>query len=203
MPKRNNLTISKRTVDGLSAAEDTVFWDHELPGFGVRVYPTGRKVYVVQSRGPGGRSASPWAGMAISRPNRRAARRQASSTASSGARIRSPTASARAHCGRSGGALHGGACGGELQCAHRRDLPGIARQPYPAGIGRAGDRSGRAGACRGTALRASRYAPRGEPGAHGFSPRCSPWPRRGAWPRRAATRAASWSSTGSIRASGS
>ena len=33
MPKRNDLTISKRTVDGLSAAEDTVFWDHDLPGF--------------------------------------------------------------------------------------------------------------------------------------------------------------------------
>ena len=54
MPKRNDLTISKRTVDGLSAAEDAVFWDHDLPGFGVRVYPTRRKVYVVQSRGPGG-----------------------------------------------------------------------------------------------------------------------------------------------------
>ena len=37
-----------------------------------------------------GRNASPWAGMAISRPNRRAARRLASSTVSSGARIRSP-----------------------------------------------------------------------------------------------------------------
>ena len=33
MPKRNNLTISKRTVDGLSAVEDTVFWDHDMPGF--------------------------------------------------------------------------------------------------------------------------------------------------------------------------
>ena len=54
MPKRNDLTISKRTVDGLSAAEDAVFWDHDLPGFWVRVYPTRRKVYVVQSRGPGG-----------------------------------------------------------------------------------------------------------------------------------------------------
>ena len=55
MPKRNDLTISKRTVDMLSVeGKDAVFWDHDLPGFGVRVYPTGRKVYVVQSRGPGG-----------------------------------------------------------------------------------------------------------------------------------------------------
>ena len=31
-----------------------MFWDRDLPGFGVRVYTTGRKVYVVQTRGPGG-----------------------------------------------------------------------------------------------------------------------------------------------------
>ena len=55
MPKRNDLIISKRTVDGLVVeAADAVFWDRELPGFGVRVYPSGRKVYVVQSRGPAG-----------------------------------------------------------------------------------------------------------------------------------------------------
>ena len=30
--------------------KDTVVWDRDLPGFGVRVYPSGRKVYVVQSR---------------------------------------------------------------------------------------------------------------------------------------------------------
>ena len=55
MPKTNDLTISKRTVDLLSVeGKDTVFWDHDLSGFGVRVYPSGRKVYVVQSRGPGG-----------------------------------------------------------------------------------------------------------------------------------------------------
>ena len=55
MPKRNDLTISKRTVDLLSVErKDAVFWDHDLPGFGVRVYPSGRKVYVVQSRGPSG-----------------------------------------------------------------------------------------------------------------------------------------------------
>ena len=55
MPKRSELTISKRTVDGLFVeGKEAVFWDRELPGFGVRVYPSGRKIYVVQSRGPGG-----------------------------------------------------------------------------------------------------------------------------------------------------
>ena len=47
-------TLSNRTVERLKAEKDTVFWDRELTGFGVRVYPTGGKVYVVQARGPGG-----------------------------------------------------------------------------------------------------------------------------------------------------
>ena len=55
MPRRAELTISKRTVDGLAVeGKDAVFWDRELAGFGVRVYPSGRKIYVVQSRGPRG-----------------------------------------------------------------------------------------------------------------------------------------------------
>ena len=55
MPRRSGLRITKRAVDALTVeAGDAVFWDQALPGFGVRVHATGRKVYVVQSRGPTG-----------------------------------------------------------------------------------------------------------------------------------------------------
>ncbi len=41
-------------VDALEVTRDTVFWDRKLAGFGVRAYPTGGRVYVVQTRGPEG-----------------------------------------------------------------------------------------------------------------------------------------------------
>ena len=43
--------ITKRTVDALKAHErERVVWDDDLKGFGVRVHPTGRKVYIVKTR---------------------------------------------------------------------------------------------------------------------------------------------------------
>ena len=55
MAKLRYRSLSKRTVDGLSGGgKDVIFWDPELTGFGVRVYPNGTKVYLMQSRGPGG-----------------------------------------------------------------------------------------------------------------------------------------------------
>ena len=55
MAKLQYRSLSMRTVDGLSGdGKDIIFWDRELQGFGVRVYPSGAKVYLVQSRGPGG-----------------------------------------------------------------------------------------------------------------------------------------------------
>ena len=47
--------LSKRTIDALSVERgDKVFWDRQLPGFGIRVHATGRKIYVAQARTPGG-----------------------------------------------------------------------------------------------------------------------------------------------------
>ncbi|MCY4059850.1 MAG: tyrosine-type recombinase/integrase [Gammaproteobacteria bacterium] len=49
MPK-----ITKRAVDALKPRErEFVFWDDEITGFGVRVRPTGRKVYIVKFRDRG------------------------------------------------------------------------------------------------------------------------------------------------------
>ena len=51
MARLNNGTISRRTVEALPVGDrETVFWDRELSGFGVRVYPSGSKVYLVQTR---------------------------------------------------------------------------------------------------------------------------------------------------------
>ena len=51
MAKPQYVTLTKRIIDRLSVDDkDAVFWDRDLPGFGIRVYPSGAKVYVVQSR---------------------------------------------------------------------------------------------------------------------------------------------------------
>ena len=46
--------ITEGVVEALAPSRDTVVWDRALTGFGVRVYPSGAKVYVVQTRGPAG-----------------------------------------------------------------------------------------------------------------------------------------------------
>ncbi|WP_162488450.1 Arm DNA-binding domain-containing protein [Azospirillum lipoferum] len=47
MPK-----LTKRVIDGIKPdTKETVVWDDELSGFGLRIKPSGRKTYVVQYRG--------------------------------------------------------------------------------------------------------------------------------------------------------
>ena len=53
MARFRTKTISRRTVEALKVDRDTMFWDSELAGFGVRVYASGTKVYIVQTREPG------------------------------------------------------------------------------------------------------------------------------------------------------
>lgn len=51
------MKLSKRTVDGLETSSSEYFvWDTELPGFGVRVFPSGRKTYMIQYRDVGRRT---------------------------------------------------------------------------------------------------------------------------------------------------
>lgn len=61
--------ITKAVVDSISSSEkDAFIWDRETKGFGLKITPKGKKVYVVQYRLPGsptkrftiGRHGSPW-----------------------------------------------------------------------------------------------------------------------------------------------
>ena len=55
MAKLQYRSLSNRVVDRLSVeGKDVIYWDRDLPGFGVRVYRSGTRVYLVQGRGPGG-----------------------------------------------------------------------------------------------------------------------------------------------------
>jgi hypothetical protein len=60
--------LSKRIVDSISPGDrDNFIWDSDVKGFGLKVTPAGRKIYLVQTRLNGrlkrytiGRHGSPW-----------------------------------------------------------------------------------------------------------------------------------------------
>ena len=54
MRSQNRQPLTKRAVDALPITDrETVYWDRDLPGFGVRVYPSGSKVYMIHMRSLG------------------------------------------------------------------------------------------------------------------------------------------------------
>lgn len=54
MPSANRETLTTRIVEAPPVSDrETVTWDRELPGFGVRVHPSGSKVYMMHKRSGG------------------------------------------------------------------------------------------------------------------------------------------------------
>ena len=53
--KLRKRSISRSAVEAMKVDRDTVFWDRDQPGFGVRVFPSGTRMYIAQAR-HGGKS---------------------------------------------------------------------------------------------------------------------------------------------------
>ena len=59
MPK-----LTKRLVESFAPeGRDVILWDSELPGFGVRIWPSGKRVYVLKYRNKSGRQRKPKIGL--------------------------------------------------------------------------------------------------------------------------------------------
>jgi hypothetical protein len=54
--------LTKRTIEALAPREvDYIAWDNDVPGFGVRVMPSGRKSFVLRIAPAAGRAGWCWA----------------------------------------------------------------------------------------------------------------------------------------------
>jgi hypothetical protein len=50
------LKLTKSVIDALpTSAKEIVYWDSGCPGFGIKITPKGRKVFIVLYRAGGGR----------------------------------------------------------------------------------------------------------------------------------------------------
>ena len=168
-----SLRISQRTVEGLPVeSRDAIFWDRELLGFGVRVYPSGARVYVVQTRS-WGRSRRVTVGrhgvLSAARARRRAAPHhrphQGRRGAPAGPGEDGARGQVRGHGRGPRAAVLRPVRGGALQAIDPALLPGRPRQVDPAVAGGTPGARGRARARRCAALPSSRDPVPGEPGA--------------------------------------
>ena len=186
MAKLHGRKISNRTVESLSVADrDAVFWDRELLGFGVRVYPSGAKVYVVQTRREG-RSKRVTVGrhgvISAARARRRAALMLARLRAGEDP-LPPPRRAAvgpRGHGGRPRGAVPPRVRRGALQAVDDDDLPGGSGAVDPPRPRPAAGRRGQPPPRRGPSLSPARHPLPGQPG--GGDPQPDVQPRRGLGP---------------------
>ena len=166
MPKRSTLRLTKRIVDGLKpGGKDAIFWDRDLAGFGVRVHATGRKLYIVQSRGPAGlkrATLGPAGDRTVEERRREAA--AAIDRIKRGEDPKPPEPAPEPTVARSGGTLSEEPCRRALQAEDGEELPEVHRAPHPAGAGQQGAEGCRAGGCRQAPPPDARHAGRGQPG---------------------------------------
>ena len=169
MPSPNKLVLSRRAVDALPVAErEAVFWDRDLPGFGVRVHPSGSKVYMVHTRAQGKSRRVTIGRHGVWTPER--ARREAGKAdcQPQGGRNAAPAGRGlalgqRADDRRDGRAVHDRARGRALQANDAAGMP-----PYPGQVPATALRDpaperGHARPRGGAALPAARNAGHGEP----------------------------------------
>ena len=160
-------SITECVVDALPAGRDTVIWDRALTGFGVRVYPSGAKVYVVQTRGPAGTkriTVGRHGVIGAAEARRRAALIIARVQGRRGPRRAPGPKTRRPHPCRARRALPARACRGALQALHRRPVQARHRALYRARPRRARGLRNRAQPCRRSAARAPRPPRHGQPG---------------------------------------
>ena len=168
MAKLEAKRISQRTVEALTVEKDTVFWDPELSGFGVRVYPSGSKYYVVQTRGPGQAGEAGDGGPARrdqrggGAPARGADHRAHQGGQGSGGGAVGGAAGGRPHGCGTRGALAGRARRGALQAEDGGGLPPDGRQAHRAGAREDAGAGRRARRCDRTSPRPASYARHGE-----------------------------------------
>ena len=163
--------LNNRTVDALEVQRETLFWDRHLPGFAVRVYPSGTRTYVVQTRGP------VWRQTGHAGPARGDHRHRGQAPRLAGDRAdqvgEGPVAgtlrvqtSRGSPAGGHGRKVHGRVRGGALQAGHGADPQLGDLQTYRAAPRQAADRVGQPPARHGPATASGRNAGAGEQRGH-------------------------------------